>query len=199
MKPINVVLLLLVFLLLTGCSAKPDPVTIDQPEITQEAAPLIPEQEYYELGSLLIGGTWISGTPSGFGIPEDNLFVTDSELVSYDYVSLFGTEGNIAFYLHDEKISKCVFGSNPFDDRTVFYEALNLVNNSVAETMGADTKDLIFTGHNDSEDEWVLFYSGGGVFTAEYRLNGLSVSVKGIGVNSMATIVVECHMADREG
>lgn len=199
MKPIYIVLLLLALLLLAGCSNKPDPVSTELPEVAQDPAPLIPEQEYHEIGTLLIGGTWLNGKPSDFGIPEDNIFVTDSELVSYDYVSLFGTEGNIAFYLRDEKIDKCVFGSNPYDDRTVFSEALNLVNKSVAETMGTAVKEPVFTGHDDTEDEWELFYNGGGTFTAEYVLNGISVSVRGIGVNSMATIVVECHPADREG
>lgn len=199
MKPIYIVLLLLVFLMLTGCSENPDPISIDLSENDEEAVPLIPEQEYHEIGEQLIGGGWMNRKPSDFGIPEDNIFVTDSELVSYDYVSLFGTEGNIAFYLRDEKISKCVFGSNPYDDRTVFSEALNLVNKSVAEAAGQEVKELTFTGHDDTEDEWELFYNGGGTFKAEYELNGLSLSVEGIGVNSMATIVVECHPADREG
>ena len=199
MKPIYIVLLLLVFLMLTGCSDKPDPISTDLPEISEEAAPLIPEQEYYEIGEQLIGGSWIGGSPSEFGIPEDNIFATDSELVSYDYVSVFGTEGNIAFYLRDEKVSKCVFGSNPYDDRTVYTEALNLVNKSIAEALGQEVKELIFTGHDDTEDEWDLFYQGGGTFTVDYEKNGFAVSVRGIGINSMATVVVECCPADREG
>ncbi len=199
MKLIYIVLLLLVFLMLTGCSDKPDPISADLPINDEEAAPLIPEQEYHEIGEQLIGGGWMNGKPSDFGIPEDNVFLTDNELVSYDYVSLFGTQGNIAFYLCDEKVAKCVFGSNPYDDRTVFSEALDFVNKSVAETVRQEVRELTFTGQDDSEDEWELFYNGGGTFKAEYEFQGLSLSVEGIGVNSMATIVVECHPADREG
>ena len=196
MKLIHVVLLLLVFLFLTACSANPNTVSTDLTASSQEAVPLIPEQEYHEIGEQLVGGNWMNESPSVFGIPEDNIFVTDSELVSYDYVSLFGTEGNVALYLQDEKIAKCVFGSNPFDDRTVFSEALNLVNNSVAETLGTEAKEMVFVGHDDSEDEWELFYNGGGSFASEYAVNGIFVSVRGIGINSMATVVVECHRAD---
>ena len=199
MKPIYIVILLLVFLMLTGCSDKPDTISTDLPEISEEASPLIFEQEYHEIGEKLIGGSWIGGSPSEFGIPEDNIFVTDSELVSYDYVSVFGTEGNIAFYLRDEKVSKCVFGSNPYDERTIYTEALNLVNKFVAEAFGQEAKELIFTGYDDTEDEWDLFYNGAGSFTADYEENGFTVSVRGSGVNSMATIVVECHPSDREG
>lgn len=196
MKPIYIVLLLLGFLLLSGCSDKPDPISTDLPEPSEEAAPLIPEQEYHEIGEQLASGSWMNKAPSVFGIPEDNIFVTDSELVSYDYVSLFGTKGNIAFYLHDEKISKCVFGSNPYDDRTIFTEAMNLVNKSIAEALGQDVSELIFTGHDDAEDEWDLFYNGGGTFAVDYEKNGMTISVRGIGINSMATVVVECHPAD---
>lgn len=196
MKLIHVVLLLLVFLLLTACSANPNTDPTDLTVSSQEAVPLIPEQEYHEIGEQFVGGNWINESPSVFGIPEDNIFVTDSELVSYDYVSFFGTEGNVALYLQDEKIAKCVFGSNPFDDRTVFSEALNLVNNSVAETLGTEVKEMVFIGHDDSEDEWELFYNGGGSFASEYAVNGIFVSVRGIGINSMATVVVECHPTD---
>lgn len=195
---LTIVMLVLAFIL-TSCATAPDD-TPSQVQAPQNEEPLLfPEQEYTEVGEAFTKGQLINVKPADAGIPEDNVFATDESLISYDYVTLFGVKGNIAFYLQNEKSSSCVFGSEPYESVAEYKAALTTVNIAVAEALGTDIHELAFNGGNEIDDDWEQLFDGHGAFVSTYEANGYSLNIRGIGVGGAATVVVECHGAESEG
>ena len=195
---LTIVMLVLAFIL-TSCATAPDDA---QPQIHSNGSDeplLFPDQEYTEIGEAFAKGLMISIKPADAGIPEDNIFANDESLVSYDYVTLFGVKGNIAFYLQDEESTSCVFGSEPYESIADYKAALTTVNIAVAEMLGADIRELAFNGGNEIDDDWEQLFDGHGTFTSAYEAEGYSLNIRGIGVGGAATVVVECHCAGSEG
>lgn len=195
---LTIVMLVLAFIL-TSCATAPDdtPSQISQPE--SEEPLLFPEQEFTEIGVAFVKGQMVGIKPATAGIPEDNVFANDDSLVSYDYVTLFGIKGNIAFYLQDEKSTFCVFGSEPFENIGDYKAALTTMNIAVAKTLGVDICEHAFNGGNEIDDDWEQLFDGHGTFTSAYEAEGYSLNIRGIGVGGAATVVVECHGAESEG
>ncbi len=195
---LTIVILVLAFIL-TSCATAPEDVQSKIPSTENEEPLLFPEQEYTEIGEAFAKGLMINIKPANAGIPEDNIFANDESLVSYDYVTLFGVKGNIAFYLQDEKSTSCVFGSEPYESIADYKAALKTVNIAVAEMLGADIRELAFSGGDEIEDDWEQLFDGHGAFVSTYEANGYSLNIRGIGVGGAATVVVECHNAGSEG
>ena len=195
---LTIVILVLAFIL-TSCATAPEDVQSKIPSTKNEEPLLFPEQEYTEIGEVFVKGQLIDIKPADAGIPADNIFANDESLVSYDYVTLFGVKGNIAFYLQDEKSTSCVFGSEPYESIADYKAALTTVNIAVAEMLGADIRELAFSGGDEIEDDWEQLFDGHGAFVSTYEADGYSLNIRGIGVGGSATIVVECHSKGSEG
>lgn len=195
---LTIIILVLAFIL-TSCTTAPDDSSSQIQTTQHDETLLFPAQEYTEIGEAFAGGRLIGIKPEEAGIPQDNIFVSDERLVSYDYVMLFSTKGNIAFYLENEKSTSCVFGSEPYREVSDYKAALTSMNIAVSEALGVDINGLIFTGGNEIDDDWEQLFEGHGSFASEYKANGYTLSVKGIGVSGAATIVVECHKTGNEG
>ena len=195
---LTIVILVLAFIL-TSCATAPEDVQSKIPSTKNEEPLLFPEQEYTEIGEAFAKGLMISIKPADAGIPADNIFANDESLVSYDYVTLFGVKGNIAFYLQDEKSTSCVFGSEPYESVADYKAALTTVNIATAEMLGDDIRGLAFSGGDEVEDDWEQLFEGQGAFVSTYEANGYSLNIRGIGVGGSATIVVECHSKGSEG
>ena len=195
---LTIVILVLAFIL-TSCATAPEDVQSKIPSTESDEPLLFPEQEYTEIGEAFAKGQLINIKPADAGIPVDNIFANDESLVSYDYVTLFGVKGNIAFYLQDEKSKSCVFGSEPYESIADYKAALTIVNIAVAEMLGADIHELAYSGGDEIEDDWEQLFDGRGAFVSIYVANGYSLNIRGIGVGGAATVVVECHSAESEG
>lgn len=198
-NPLLTIVILILAFIFTSCATVPEDISSPLQTTYDEDPLLFPAQEYTEIGEAFAGGRLIDIKPAYAGIPEENVFAADEHLVSYDYVMLFSIKGNIAFYLENQKCASCVFGSEVYNDISDYKVALTTMNISISEALGVDIRGLIFTGENEIEDDWEQLFEGHGSFVSEYKANGYSVSVKGIGVNGTATIVVECHKAGNEG
>ena len=188
-------LLLVLLLVLSLCSCADEPSADDASEntVSTSGEVLFPDAEYTAVDEKFVMGNWLGVTPDAIGLNEDSIFVYDEQMVSYDYVTLFGVKGNISFYLENGKISYCVFGSTPYTEKASFSTDLEKMSKKAAELLETEEHELVFNGGDEGYDEWEQLFDGNGVFATEYKGANHAVTVKGCGVSEVATIVAECH------
>lgn len=188
-------LVLVLLFVLSLCSCADEPISDDMSESTVHEAGemLFPDAEYTAVDEKFVMGNWLGVTPDAIGLNEDSVFVNDEQMVSYDYVTLFGVKGNISFYLQNGKVLYYVFGSTPYTEKATFSADLENMSKKTAELLGTEKHELVFNGGEEGHDEWEQLFEGNGVFATEYKGANHAVTVKGCGVSDVATIVAECH------
>ena len=192
-RMIYLLLVLLMVLSLCSCADELSPDDTTESNVITSGEVLFPDAEYTAVDEKFVMGNWLGVTSDAIGLNEDSIFVNDEQMVSYDYVTLFGVKGNISFYLENGKVLYYVFGSTPYTEKATFSADLENMSKKTAELLQTEKHELVFNGGEDGHDEWEQLFEGNGVFATEYKGANHAVTVKGCGVSEVATIVAECH------
>lgn len=186
---LGVVLIILIFVMLTGCSDDPQN-TVETSHQTGSSQSFSYSESYTDLSKQFMGGQYIEVLRSEIMLPSETIYMESAEAVGFDNVSIYGVCGNVTMTFEDNRSKSCTFGSKAYTDKNDFSVQLNTMNEKVAEALGLEVQDFTIICNDQTLDEREVVFSGKGVLKAEYDAGAYKLTISAIGSNGEAIITV---------
>lgn len=178
------ILLVLLFISLCGCSDE-----TPTEGVASMPAKSVFTQEYIEISDFFFKEDFIDKSKESLPIPKTNLFMENNKSIGFDYVSMFGIEGNITFTVEEGKVFSATFGSRSYIEKNLFKHELASANQKIAEMLNVNLKEFDYVGP-DETDEYESLFLGKGILKAVYGTGKTIITLSAIGTNNEAVITV---------
>ena len=185
----GVILIILIFVMLTGCSDDPQNM-VETSHQTGTSQGFSYSESYTDLSKQFMDGQYIGVLRSEITLPEETIYMESAEAIGFDNVSIYGICGNMTMAFEDNRSKSCTFGSNAYTDKNDFSVQLNTMNEKVAEAFGFEVQDFTIICNDHTLDEREVVFSGKGVLKAEYDAETYKLTISAIGSNGEAIITV---------
>lgn len=186
---LGVVLIILLFVMLTGCSDEPQNI-VETSHQTGSSQSFSYSESYTDLSKQFMGGQYIGVLRSEIMLLAETIYMESAEAIGFDNVSIYGICGNMTMAFEDNRSKSCTFGSKPYTDKNDFSVQLNTLNEKIAEALGVEVQDFITICNDQTLDEREVVFSGKGVLKAEYDAGAYKLTISAIGSNGEAIITV---------
>lgn len=185
----GIILLLLIFLLLTGCSDEGQPIDIDT-DMAEQRGNANFNIELFEVADQLVSGSYLGKTRESLGIPTDNLFMEGEKTVGFDQVSFLGIDGSMTMLLENDLVNSCTFSTDACKEKSTLRANLDEVNKFIADSLNLQKNEFDFICNDKTIDEYDALFSGKGVLKTVYEVDRRSVAVNVIGSGNEAAISI---------
>ena len=185
----GVILIILIFVMLTGCSDDPQNM-VETSHQTGTSQGFSYSESYTDLSKQFMDGQYIGVLRSEITLPEETIYMESAEAIGFDNVSIYGICGNMTMAFEDNRSKSCTFGSKAYTDKNDFSVQLNTMNEKVAEAFGFEVQDFTIICNDHTLDEREVVFSGKGVLKAEYDAETYKLTISAIGSNGEAIITV---------
>ena len=185
----GVILIILIFVMLTGCSDEPQN-TVETSHQTGSSQGFSYSESYTDLSKQFMGGQYIGVLRSEITLPAETIYMESAEAIGFDNVSIYGICGNMTMVFEDNNSKSCTFGSKAYTDKNDFSVQLNTMNEKIAEALGLEVQDFTIICNDQTLDEREVVFGGKGVLKADYDAGIYKLTISAIGSKGEAIITV---------
>lgn len=186
---LGVILIILLFLMLTGCSEDVQN-TSETSHQTGSSQTVTYSESYTDLSEPFMDGQYIGVLRSEIKLPAETIYMESAEAMGFDKVCIFNVCGNLTMMFEENRAISCSFGSITFKDKSDFSVQLNMMNEKVSNALGVQTKEFDVICNDTSIDEREAVFSGKGVLKVEYEVENYKMTISALGANGEAIITV---------